>query len=184
MASVRGRRTQARLWVVFALGCTLGGAATGTGLGILEGLLSPVPTLPRWWVLAGLSALFVGLDLTRRPLPLPQRTVLIPQRVFAAGLARGALRFGLEYGCGWRTKIPSAAPYVAAVFVLLAVVPPLWAVALGTAFGLARSLAVLQYLTLGRPGWQAFLSRHSRVLERAGSVVTAGLLLAAAWGVG
>jgi hypothetical protein len=98
-------------------------------------------------------------------------------------MARGGFRFGLEYGCGWRTLVPSAAPYLAAAFVLL-VVPPLgWAVLLGAVFGAARSLAVLQYVLLGAPGWQAFLARHTRLLERAGSVLTGVLLLTAAWGL-
>ena len=38
-----------------------------------------------------------------------------------------------------------------------------------------RTLAVLQYVLLGRPGWQQFLSTHTRTLERLGTVVTAVL---------
>ena len=43
MASVRGRDTQLRLWLAFLLGCTVGGAFTGTVLGVLSGLLTPIP---------------------------------------------------------------------------------------------------------------------------------------------
>lgn len=179
MASVRGRAIQFRLWLAFAVGCTLGGAFTGTALGVLSGLLSPLPQAWRLggWLLAVVA--LVVLDLWSPVLRLPQRRELIPQTVFSRGLARGGLRFGLEYGCGFRTLVPSAASYIAAGFVLLAVLPLGWAVLLGAAFGASRSLAVLQYLALGRPGWQDFLSRHTRLLERAGSLVTAVLLLTA-----
>ncbi len=49
-------------------------------------------------------------------------------------------------------------------------------------FGAARSLAVLQYLVLGRDGWQTFLAMHSRLLERLGTLATAAfVLVAVAW---
>ncbi|WP_151523882.1 hypothetical protein [Serinicoccus kebangsaanensis] len=167
--------------MAFAAGTTLGGAATGAALGVLAGLLSPVPGTARLVVLAVAVLALTVLDLVSPSLPLPQRSALIPQEVFARGIGRGGFRFGLEYGCGWRTLVPSAASYLAALFVLL-VVPPWWAaVVLGAAFGFSRSWAVLSWILLGRPGWQAFLARHSRLLERTGSVAAAGLLLAAAW---
>lgn len=180
MASVRGRRTQGRLWLAFAAGCAFGGLLTGMLLGVLGGLLSPMPPLWRTGALVVLAVLLVGLDLVSARLRLPQRSVLIPRQVFTAGLARGGFRFGVEYGCGWRTLVPSAAPYLVAAFVLLVTLPVWWAALLGTVFGAARSLAVLQFLVLGRPGWQSFLSRHTRVLERAGSVLTAALVVWAA----
>lgn len=180
MASVRGRRTQTRLWSAFLVGCALGGAATGAALGVLSGLLSPVPEPVRLSLLGVLALALMLVDLGSARLRLPQRSTLIPQEVFARGLAGGGFRFGIEYGCGFRTLVPSAASYIAACFVLLAALPWWWAVGLGAAFGAARSLAVLQYLLLGKPGWQQFLSRHTRVLERSGSVLTAALLVGAA----
>lgn len=180
MASVRGRGTQLRLWAAFLAGCAVGGAFTGTALGVLSGLLSPLSQPVRWGLLAVVALVLVAIDLRQPQLRLPQRRELIPQEVFGRGMARGGFRFGVEYGCGVRTLVPSAASYVAACFVLLTVLPLWWAALLGAAFGASRSLAVLQYLLLGRPGWQRFLAMHSRVLERAGSVVTAALLLGAA----
>ncbi|WP_131103242.1 hypothetical protein [Ornithinimicrobium sufpigmenti] len=180
MASVRGPRLQLPLWAAFAAGTTLGGLGTGVALGVLSGLLSPVPAPVRLGLFGAVALGLVLLDLRSPTLRLPQRTELIPQEVFQRGMARGGFLFGLEYGCGWRTLIPSAASYVAAAFVLLLVPPLGWAVLLGTAFGLSRSLAVLQYVLLGAPGWQAFLGRHSRVLERTGSVLAAALLVTAA----
>lgn len=176
MASVRGQSTQLTLWSTFLVGCAVGGAFTATVLGVLSGLLSPIPLA---WRAAALGLLAVGLvflDLRQPLLRVPQRKELIPQEVFARGMARGGFRFGVEYGCGFRTLIPSAASYVAACFILLAGLDLGWAVLLGAAFGASRSLAVLQYILIGRPGWQRFLSAHSRVLERGGTLVTAALV--------
>lgn len=181
MASVRGRCTQLRLWVAFLAGCLVGGAFTGTALGVVSGLLTPVPLAWRAGVLAALVLALVLLDLRQPLLRLPQRRELIPQEVFARGMVRGGFRFGVEYGCGFRTLVPSAASYAAALFILLVGPPIGWAVLLGVTFGASRSLAVLQYVLLGRPGWQRFLSAHTRWLERGGTVVTAVLL---AWTVG
>lgn len=176
MASVRGQSIQLRLWAAFGLGCTLGGAFTATVLGVFSGLLTPVPELARAALFGAIALVLLVMDLRQPLLRLPQRKELIPQEVFARGMARGGFRFGVEYGCGFRTLIPSAASYVAAAFLLLAGMPLGWAIALGATFGAARSLAVLQYILLGRPGWQRFLSSHTRWLERGGTVVTVALL--------
>lgn len=176
MASVRGRGIQLRLWLAFLAGCTVGGACTATVLGVLSGLLSPVPFPVRAGVLGVLVAALLALDLTQPVLRLPQRKELIPQEVFARGLARGGFRFGVEYGCGFRTLVPSAASYIAAFFLLLTNPPLGWAILLGAAFGASRTIAVLQYILVGRPGWQRFLSTHTRALERGGSLVTAVLV--------
>lgn len=176
MASVRGRSIQLRLWVAFAVGCTVGGAFTGAALGVFSGLLSPVPGTVRFGLFLVAAVGLTLLDLVQPVLRLPQRKELIPQEVFARGMGRGGFRFGLEYGCGFRTLVPSAASYVAGVFVLCAGLPFGYAVLLGSAFGASRSLAVLQYVLVGAPGWQQFLARHTRVLERVGSVVTMAAL--------
>lgn len=169
-----------RLWSAFFLGCALGGAVTGSLLGVLSGLLAPVPVTWRAALLGVLVLALVVTDLRQPLLRLPQRTTLIPQEVFARGLALGGFRFGVEYGCGFRTLVPSAAPYVVALLVLLLAPSLGTAVLLGTVFGASRSLAVLQHVLLGRAGWQQFLAAHTRTLERAGTVVTAALV---AWAV-
>ncbi len=131
------------------------------------------------------AALIIGLvgllllDMVTRTLPLPQRSRLIPQQVFRRSLGGGLLRFGIEYGTGFRTLIPSGSAYMVVWFVLLT--NPAWWVtlALGAAFGLARSLAILQFVLLGRDGWVQFLTGHTRLLERTGSAGCAALLI---WG--
>lgn len=176
MASVRGRSLQVRLWLAFLVGCTVGGTLTAAALGVLSGLLTPIPLPVRAVVFGVIAVLLAATDLRQPLLRLPQRRELIPQEVFARGMGRGGFRFGVEYGCGFRTLVPSAASYIAACFILLAGMPWGWAIALGAAFGASRSLAVLQYILLGRPGWQRFLSGHTRWLERGGTVVTTALL--------
>ncbi|WP_162786721.1 hypothetical protein [Janibacter anophelis] len=167
------------LWGSFAAGTTLGGGATGVVVAVIAGLVSVVPEPVRWWGLLATALVVVVLDLVEPVLRLPQRTTLIPQEVFARGMATGIFRFGLEYGTGVRTLVPSAAPWVA----LLTIIAwnPHWVVTLvaGLVFGLSRSLAVLQFVLLGADGWQAFLAGHTRLLERLGTLVTALACLAA-----
>lgn len=151
-------------------------------MAVLAGLISVVAEPVRTTTLViGIAALLI-LDLSTGSLPLPQRSRLIPRDVFRRNLGAGLLRFGIEYGTGFRTLIPSASAYMLCVFVLLS--NPVWwaTLILGAAFGLARSLAILQFVLLGRDGWVQFLTGHTRTLERVGSVGCAALLIWAARG--
>jgi hypothetical protein len=168
--------------VAFALGTALGGALTGLLLAVLSGLLSPVPPAARAVTTALLVVALLATDLLSPTLRLPQRDRLIPQEVFGRGLARGLFRFGVEYGSGVRTLVPGAASYMVAGYLVLAHHPWWFTVGAAAAFGFSRSLAILQFVLLGRDGWAQFLSGHSRVLERLGSTVTAVLLLVAVLG--
>jgi hypothetical protein len=71
---------------------------------------------------------------------LPEARRQIPAQVFGGSLVRGAHRFGLELGTGMRTYVPSAAPYVLLLF--LVVGRPTLAAALlaGVGFGVARAV--------------------------------------------
>lgn len=149
---------------------------------MLAGLLSPVPQVVRLGCAALLIVALAVLDLLTRRLPLPQRSTLIPQHVFSRGLARGLLRFGVEYGTGVRTLIPGAAPYLCAVYLVLANQPWWLTLSAGAVFGFSRSVAILQFVLLGRDGWAQFLTGHSRILERTGTVLAAALLLTAVLG--
>jgi hypothetical protein len=183
LAPVRGHTGRLPLWGSFALGASVGGALTGAAVGVLAGLVSPVPPAVRWLVAGILVVALVVTDLLQPTLRLPQRHELIPQDVFDRGLFRGILRFGLEYGTGVRTLIPSAASYVVAVVLLAANLPWVLVVAIGATFGFSRTVAVLQFVLLGEDGWQGFLAPHTRVLERLGTVVTATALGIAALGI-
>ncbi|MDO5503040.1 MAG: hypothetical protein Q4G67_07690 [Actinomycetia bacterium] len=178
MASVRGRTSRLTLWVPFAAGGLLGGATTGLVLAVMSGLFSPLPPPVRLIVIALLAAGLLVLDLASAKLPLPQRSTLIPQTVFAAGMVRGIFRFGYEYGTGVRTLIPSAASYILAGALLLSAAPWWQILLIGALFGFSRTLPILQSLVLGGEHWAEFLSSHTRVLERLGSLVTTVLVAA------
>lgn len=158
------------LWLSFAGGAALGGLVTGLGIAVLGGLLSPLP--PTWRAAAGAAVIvtLVAKDLLEARLRFPQRNTLIPQEVFARGLLRGFVRFGFEYGSGVRTLIPSASSLILAAFLIVANLPWWQTALIGLVFGFSRTLAVLLFLLWGSDGWASFLGRHSRVLERAGSV--------------
>lgn len=132
-----------------------------------------MPLRARWALAAVLIVGLVILDLTSRKLPVPQRDQLIPQEVFHEGMPLGLFRFGVEYGTGWRTLIPSAGPYVVAR-ALLAANRPWWqAVLVGAAFGAARAATALQLILAGGDGLTTALAAHRRVLERLATVVAA-----------
>lgn len=166
------------MWASFAVGATLGGATTGVAVALASGLASALPeALRAAATVAGVVALAV-LDVRSPVLRLPQRETLIPQEVFAAGMMRGIARFGYEYGSGVRTLVPSAASYILAWTLVMANLPWWQTIALGAVFGFARSWAAGLALAFSRGGWSVFLGRHSRLLERAGSVTAAALVVA------
>lgn len=180
MASVRGQSSRFPLWVAFAVGTTLGGATTGVALALASGLASALPLPWRAGAALAVVAALVVLDLVQRRLTLPQRETLIPQEVFAGGMLRGITWFGYEYGSGVRTLIPSAASYIVAFSLVMLNLPWWQTAAVAALFGFARSWAAGLALAFSRGApWSAFLGRHSRLLERLGSVVSGGLVAVA-----
>ncbi len=97
---------------------------SGAILAVLAGLALVISEPARTAALVIGNAGLLILDMGTRTLPLPQRSVLIPQQVFSRSRGGGLLRFGIEYGTGFRTLIPSASAYTLAMFVLLS--NPLW----------------------------------------------------------
>lgn len=158
--------------------------ATAVVVSVLGGLLSFLPQGPRLVTLVVVAVVLAVTDLATRRLPLPQRDALIPQEVFAGGMRPGLFRFGVEYGLGWRVLVPSAAPWILATgFVLLNL--PWWQTLLaGAVFGAGRSVAIWQMIFFASQGWQARLLRHTRALERLGSVTVTGVVVAVAIGTG
>lgn len=179
MASVRGQSSPLPLWLAFAVGTTLGGAVTGLGLAVASGLASVVPVPVRAMAAVAVTLGLLLLDLTQAKLRLPQRETLIPQEVFAQGMARGIAWFGFEYGTGVRTLIPSAASYITAWALVMFHLPWWQTLLVATVFGFSRSWAAGLAMALSKGAWSVFLGRHSRLLERLGSAVAATLVLAA-----
>lgn len=180
MASVGGSHSRLPLWGAFAAGATAGGVLTGVALAVLGGLASPLPAAVAVALTLFVAGAMALLDVASPKLRLPQREILIPQEVFAHGMWQGLLRFGVEYGSGVRTLIPSASSYILAAALVLANLPWWQTVAVAAAFGFGRTLAVLLALLFGDDSWSLFLGRHSRLLERAGSVGVALIVAGAA----
>jgi hypothetical protein len=168
----------------------LGGTASGAlvtviAAWVLSGFLAPVPQRARLIVLA-LSAAIVWLAKEgplRGRLHLPEARRQIPAEVFGHGLLKGAYRFGFELGTGVRTYLPSPAPYLVALVVLLGGVTLGGALLIGLGYGLGRAMPLMAQMTVaGREGITArFLLRKVRfapalssLLVAAGAVVLAG----------
>ncbi|WP_242886561.1 hypothetical protein [Actinomadura litoris] len=132
---------------VFTLGLLLGGTLSGLALWSLSGLASPLPPPARTPAILAAAAAGAARELGVLPLPLPQNARQIPQEVLRAHRWRGVLQFGFELGTGVRTYVPSSAPYILTLALLLARAPLPAAVLTGAAFGAGRALsAALTYL--------------------------------------
>jgi hypothetical protein len=121
----------------------------------LAGFVAPLPQVLRVAMIAtGATAVLLSW---RGPLKgkirLPENRRQIPAQVFGMGLVHGAYRFGFELGTGLRTYVPSPAPYLLLLVVLLG--RPAFGdtllIALG--WGVGRSIPLMAQLTrAGRTG--------------------------------
>lgn len=132
----------------FLAGAVLGAIATGLGLAVLAGLVSPLPVAWR----AGLALCLLGLLALHEArilcLDLPQRAWQIPREVFFENPVRAAGKFAFELGTGVRTYITTAAPYGLAVVLVLTpgaatAAALLGAVGAALGYGLGRAWIVL-----------------------------------------
>lgn len=163
-------------------GTTLGGLATALGLWVLSGLAAPLPAAARLtlFALTSAAALLVAHGIV--PGRLPQNRRQIPRTVFDRAPARAAARFGVELGTGLRTYLPSAAPHVLALGLVLLGGPWWAALALGAGFGAGRGLLPTQRALSPDPRrWDARVELAGPVLRGAGeTIAVVGLLVAVA----
>ncbi|AXV07580.1 hypothetical protein DVS28_a2901 [Euzebya pacifica] len=173
---VGGRRQQRMVRqaiVAFAAGSVLGGLVSASGLLVVAGLFSELLTEARVVVLGITVTLAVALQAGVVGVRLPSPSHIIPQTTFGHGMVSGMLRFGFELGLGFRTQIPTVAPYVlAAVVVLGGTVPSVAALAFGWGIGRAAAFS-------GRAGLvvpdaedsrrEAVLTRYEMRMARLGS---------------
>jgi hypothetical protein len=179
-----GRR--ASLFELKVVAAYLGGTASGallTGLAawIVSGFAEPLPGPARSAMLVGGAALIwlAKEGPLRRVVSLPEARRQIPAQVFGGSLVRGAYRFGFELGTGVRTYVPSAAPYILVVGLVLTQ-PALGAVLLaGLGFGLGRAIPLIVQLASGdrlRFANELFLGTRRVASTTAGLVVLIGAL--------
>lgn len=126
-------------------GTCLGGATTAWMSWVLSGFLAPLSQAARLGalVLASLAILLAKHGPLSTMVRLPENRRQIPSDVFTGGLVRGAYRFGVELGLGVRTYVPSAAPYLLVVGILLLRLDLASALLVGVAFGVGRAMPVL-----------------------------------------
>jgi len=115
----------------------------------MSGFLAPIPQSARI-ALFCFGTVLVWLR-WRGPLshkwPLPENRRLIPSEVFNYGMVRGAFQFGAELGTGVRTFVPSPAPYLLLLALVLGQLTLMHAWLIGLGFGLARAAPLIVHLS-------------------------------------
>jgi hypothetical protein len=141
----------------------VGGAITGSGLYVLAGLVQELRADLR------LAPFLVGCALlslvgrgTRRALP--EITKMIPQTRFHRGLLRGIHIFGIELGLGFRTRIPTAGPYLLAATVVFYSTSFRDVAAAAAGWGLGRGLPLYLRL-LARDAQRDSVSIHRALTD-------------------
>ncbi len=160
---------------------TAGGLTSALLFWLLSGLLAPLAPTVRLWVFVVLAALVLLVGHGFVGLRLPQNRQQIPRSVFDRSPTTAAARFGYELGTGLRTYLPSAAPHLLAVG-LVVLGGPWWAaVALGVGFGLGRGLLPTQRaLAPDARRWDARVDLEGPVVRGGGEVLAlVGLVVAA-----
>lgn len=166
----------------------LGGAVAGASLTALlawlaSGFVEPLSAAARVVLLVA-GALFawaVKHGALAGRVRLPEARRQIPLEVFFGGLVRGAWRFGFEMGTGMRTFVPSYAPYVLVLALVLARPTLGQALLVALGFGLGRAVPLMVHL---RPEERQSMTRdflqgadHRFAQTAAGLVVLLGALL-------
>lgn len=166
----------------------LGGAVAGASLTALlawlaSGFVEPLGAAARVGLLVA-GALFawtVKHGALAGRVRLPEARRQIPLEVFFGGLVRGAWRFGFEMGTGMRTYVPSSAPYVLVLALVLARPTLGQALLVALGFGLGRAVPLMVHL---RPEERLSITRdflqgadHRFAQTAAGLVVLLGALL-------
>lgn len=149
-------------------------------VGLFAELVPWSPSLVSATIAAVLAAWLAFYDMMATKVRLPQRGTLIPQEVFFRSHYIGFLRFGVEFGSGVRTLIPSASSYILLVWMLVLPTSFSHALAAGLAFGIGRSIGPLQAVFADDRYWSSDLARASRLVERSGSVLAAVVAIVAA----
>jgi hypothetical protein len=147
--------------------------------GFTEPLGSTIPVI--LLVAATIFVLLVKRGPLKGRFSLPENRRQIPAEILGGSVVRGAWRFGFEMGTGVRTYVPSAAPYLLLLGIVLA--RPMLAAALlagcGFAIGRAVPLVVRMGLSATNERPAGVLLRPSLYYEPAGLliVVVTGVLL-------
>lgn len=171
-----------KLLAAYVAGTTNGALVTALAAWVLSGFAEPLGAGARAGLLVA-GAAFVWLC-KHGPLAgrvrLPEARRQIPAHVFGGSLVRGAYRFGFELGTGVRTYVPSTAPYILLLAVVIARPTLAATILVGLGYGLGRAVPVaLQLTAAGRlSAANPFLSRPGVAASAAAGLITlAGALI-------
>ena len=169
-----------RVGGAYLAGTCSGALLTAVGAWVLSGLTEPLTRGIRLTLLvAGAALIWLAKQgPLSEILRLPEARRQIPSQVFGGGLVRGAYRFGLELGTGLRTYVPSAAPYVLLLAVLVGRFTLATALSAGLGFGVGRALPLL--LALSAPARLQFTRDFLRGIEELAPATAAVVVLGGA----
>jgi hypothetical protein len=154
----RAPAKQRTVLALFSVGLAAGGGTTATVLWLLSGLARPVPAAAGAVAALGFAALGVLRETGLVRLWLPQTTRQIPADVLQTRVLSGSLRFGFELGTGVRTFLPSCAPHVIALGLLVTHPPIAVFLAAGIGFGAGRAATAALSYAARDPLWERRLT--------------------------
>jgi hypothetical protein len=166
-----------RVIAAYFVGTCSGAIVSMAGAWLLSGLAEPLQKWQRTTLLVT-GALLIGASKGSHLsgiVRLPEARRQIPSRVLHGGLIRGAYRFGFELGTGVRTYLPSPAPYIVLLVVLLAGPTLGQALLIAIGFGLGRGWPLLA--TVSTQGRERMTQRFLAGVEHVAPGVTTGLVL-------
>lgn len=138
-----------KIVAAYSAGTTSGGLLTATAAWFLSGFAAPLGPVTRVALLC-LGAVYVCAakrGVWGSFLSLPEARRQIPAEVFGSGLVRGAYRFGFELGTGVRTYVPSPAPYLLLLVILLGHLKLSVALLAALGFSLGRAVPLMVRVT-------------------------------------
>jgi hypothetical protein len=167
-----------RVAAAFLAGAVGGALALVPVVMLAQALTAPVPHGLRVALWLVLGALIVGANIATGGCPLPQTRRQIGLATIARRETDGALRFGAALGTGVLTFLPSCAPHLLALSLVL-VQPNLGAtLAAAVGFGIGRGIGMLaRSVSRDRLRFDVSLQRVVAPLQRGfASVIVLGLV--------
>jgi hypothetical protein len=170
----RASESELRIVGAYLGGTVLGSLATVTVVWFVSGFFSVLPE--RWRVVllvGGALTVWLTKETSWLRIPLPESKRQIPADIFNQSLVRGAFRFGFELGTGVRTYVPSAAPYVLVLALVLGWLPLGLALLIAAGFGLGRAIPLaMQFAASDRTRYAGeMFKRHDPLTSSLASAV-------------
>jgi hypothetical protein len=178
----RRSKTDVLLTAAFVAGTVLGACALLPIVFVGQGLCSPIPEPVRIviWIAAGLA--IIAANVAHGTCPLPQNHRQIPQIAIVPRRPSGAFGFGAALGTGLATYLPSCAPHLLVVSLVLLQPSVSATIAAAVGFGIGRACGlVVRALVRDRARFETAFQRAVSSLRRGVGVGLVMALLAVTW---